>query len=76
MGAPFFSPVLSCLGILQVILVGNPRCMVQSIRTEGKTQHVFHSSGEVKALVLGDGMVSWLGELLSAQATADFVLQS
>lgn len=32
--------------------------------------------GEVKALVLGDGMVSWLGELLSAQATADFVPQS
>lgn len=32
--------------------------------------------GQVKALVLGDGMISWLGELLSEQARADFVLQS
>lgn len=32
--------------------------------------------GQIKALVLGDGMVSWLGEPLSVQARADFVLQS
>lgn len=53
--------------------VGNPR-LHGSIHKDRREKPVCIPE-QVKALVLGDGMVSWLGELLSEQARADFVLQ-
>lgn len=41
--------------------VGNPRWVAQSIRMEGKPGVCSVPPGLVKALVLGDGIVSWSG---------------